>query len=501
MRFQIRVLSLLAMVLGASAALAQSVQLADGRVLLAEVDASSVNGEGMRVRRLDNGGSLELRWEHLSPGSALDWKKRFNLAGDAEAELTIRADEIEFMNNGSKMSLLGRVDDAASTTETIVLERMGVPHTIKRTDLIARRQVDAPVTQVLTKDQFYADQRSAIAPGDEADKHVQLAKVMERVRDLDHALEHAHEAKRLAATSRNPAEIDALLARLQLYKEAAREAKLLEDIIAARSRGKLADFEKGKALVAQFEKEFPAAKLKAEFDAEKRRFTAARSSFLTGQVAEKWRDQIRYVAEKAAVESSATLQSVRDYATGKMTDDIVARVAAQLKLEADEVKTLWAARKDSTIGKRSEHFYYGVGSWVLGDQAILKGTQAEKILDKHRGVKPGAAAEDPALERVRRALKEAGERRRAAVQGNAGAREQTEEDWWREATKPDRVGWLRAYYAEYGGQLVVTYATVDNCISCFGVGTLADMGPDGKPVRNTCFLCQGKKYTRIIKAY
>ncbi|MEC8653529.1 MAG: hypothetical protein VXY92_13310, partial [Planctomycetota bacterium] len=50
---------------------AQSIQLADGRVLLASVEQA--DGEGLRVRRLDNGGVLDLRWDHLSTASATNW--------------------------------------------------------------------------------------------------------------------------------------------------------------------------------------------------------------------------------------------------------------------------------------------------------------------------------------------------------------------------------------------------------------------------------------------
>ena len=56
---------------------AQSVQLSDGRTLLAKVEEA--DGEGLRVRRLDNGGVLDLRWDHLSTASATAWKRKFDL--------------------------------------------------------------------------------------------------------------------------------------------------------------------------------------------------------------------------------------------------------------------------------------------------------------------------------------------------------------------------------------------------------------------------------------
>ena len=60
---------------------------------------------------------------------------------------------------------------------------------------------------------------------------------------------------------------------------------------------------------------------------------------------------------------------------------------------------------------------------------------------------------------------------------------------------------MRAYYAEYSGQMVVTYASAQQCISCYGEGSMPEVNADGKPVRSKCFLCQGTKWQRSIKAY
>jgi len=479
---------------------AQSVQLADGRVLLAEVDGASVTGEGLRVKRLDNGGVLDLRWEHLSPASAQAWKKKFDLAGDAQEEITVRADEVVYAIAGGRQSLLGRITER--TGETLTLETRGTPHVIRTRDVVAVRKVDAPVTQVLTKDQFYREQLDLAQPGDEADKHLLLAETLMKVRNYDRALEHVDRAKELG-NSKNPPQVERLREKLVRFKESEKELKALEEITAARSRGQLGDFEKGGKLIAQFEKEFPATKLKSEFDAEKRRFAEARTKYLTGQVADKWRDAIRTVAEKQCADKSVTLQAVRDYAQNKMTDDIVARLVTTLRLDAAEIKQLWAARKDHPIGKRTEHFSYGVGSWVLGKEAILKGTDVGKQLDKQAGQKePQQPANSPEMDRFARVLKQALDRRRQAMQGQGGEQqEQSDEDWWRQAEPAEKVGWLRAFYAESGGQLMLTYAGVSTCINCSGEGTLPEIDPSGKMVRNKCFLCQGTKFLRHFKAY
>ena len=498
MRFPLAFLLLaLAFVAGARA---QSVQLADGRVLLAEVEPGSVTGEGMRVRRLDNGGMLDLRWDHLTPASATAWKKRFDLAGDAQEEITVRADEVTYEIGGTRRTALGRIVEQGA--DTIVVQQKGVPSVIKRRDVVGVRKIDAPVTQVMTREEYYSDLVTQMSPGGDADKHLLVAEQLMKVRDYDRALEHVEKA-RAAGNSKNPPQIDALAGKLQRYKEAAKELKLMEDIQAARSRGGLADFDKGGKLIAQFEKEYPQTKLKAEFDAEKRRFAESRTRYLTGQVAERWRESIRVVADKACGDAGLTLQAARDYATGKMTDDIVTRVSGALKLDAAEVKSLWAGRKDNALGRRPEAFSYGLGSWTLGEPAILKDTQQGKsnAAQKERSGDTAAAGSNPQLDRLSKLLRQAQERRQAAQSQGAEQREVTDEDWWRQAERIDRIGWLRAYYAEFGGQLAMTFATVSPCISCNGEGSLPELGPEGRIVRSKCFLCQNTKWLRSFKAF
>lgn len=474
---------------------AQSLQLADGKVLLAKVETA--DGDGCRVRRLDNGGMLDLRWEHLSSSSATAIKRQWDLMGDTQDEILVRADEVEYLVNGGKQTLIGKIVDRSG--DVIVVQQKGIQYRIPRAELRAFRRVEVPVAQIFTKDEFYAMHLAEIAPGDSADKHIVLAEDLVKVRDYDHAAEHLQKARELGNTA-NPQRLEQMTQRLQRYKEAAKERELLDQIQAARSRGQLADFEKGGKLIAEFEAKYPQSKLKTDFEVEKKRFGDARAKYLSQQVAEQWRRSIQIFADKQAADDGIPLVAARTYAESKMTEDIVARVAQQLRLEPVEVQALWADRARYPVGKRTELFSYGVGSWVLGEDGILKGTKQGEVKDKQAPPKEQGNSRD--VERLARALREALERRRAAVQGQgAGQQEQTDEDWWRQASRSERTSWLRAYYAEFGGQLVVTYQGVQPCISCYGEGTTPEVDPEGKLVRNKCFLCQGTKWLRSFKAY
>lgn len=473
---------------------AQTLQLADGKVLLANVETA--DGEGLRVRRLDNGGVLDLRWDHLSPASALAVKKAYDLAGDTHDELLVRAEEVEYVLNGQKQTIIGKVVEQSG--DHLVVQQKGVPFRVPRAELRTIRKVDAPVTQIYTKEEYYAMRAAELQPGTSADKHILLAEDLIKVRDYDRAAEHLQKAKELG-NSANPQHLESMLQRLARYKEAAKERELLDQIQAARSRGQLVDFEKGKKLIAQYQKDFPQSKLKSDFDLEKKRFDDARTRYLSEQIADQWRRSIQIIADKKVADNATTLQSAREYAENKMTDDIVARLAQQLRLEAAEIKELWAGRAKFAVGKRTEHFTYSLGSWVLGEEKIVKGTQIGKAKEQKQPTADDQNARD--VERLARLFREAMERRTTAQNQQGGPKKLTDEDWWRQASRPDRTGWLRAYYAEYGGQLVVTYQSVSECVSCYGAGTTPEMGGDGKIVHTECFLCQGTKWLRSFKAY
>ena len=169
----LRLLTLLALTaISCSAALlpAQSVQLADGRVLLVNVEEAT--GEGLRVRRLDNGGMLDLRWDHLTAASATTVKRKFDLIGDGQDEIMVRADEVSYLSNGTRQSIIGRITDA--TGDPLIVQVKGVPYRVPRRNLKGARKVEVPATQVFTKEEFYTEQLGKHAPGKSADKHMLL---------------------------------------------------------------------------------------------------------------------------------------------------------------------------------------------------------------------------------------------------------------------------------------------------------------------------------------
>lgn len=501
----VRMFVLGAVLVVAAPVAAQTLQLADGQVLLGTVD--DANGDGLRVHRLDNGGSLDLRWDHLAPDCALRIKTQFSLVAVQEEEVTVSADLVAYTQDGSPKEVIGRI---VERDPQLVVQVKGLTYRVPRTEVRSVKKVDVPVQQIFTKDEYYQSRLDALAPGDNADKNVLLAAELIRVRDYDHAQVHLDKAKELGKSPdkkvRDEDQLNKLIDKNKRYKDSELERDLIDKIHACRVRGTGPEFDKGMKLIAQYDAEYPGTKAKlrtSDFDGEKKLFDAAHQRFLTIEVAEQWRRSVTLLAEKKAGETGLTLQAAREYCENKIKDDIVARVAQQVGVKPEEVRPLFADRAKFPQGKRTDFFSYGIGSWVLTEKGILKDTAQGKVkVDKN-------AAKDPAQERdmaqVAKAIRQALERRKAAAQATQGQgqapQEPTDEDWWKEASRAEKTSWMRAYYAENGGDLVVARATLMECSSCFGEGTVVQVAAEGSKMVVKCYLCHGTKWLRSLTAY
>src|SRR5512134_1005767 len=101
--------SLIALLLVALAP-AQAVQLKTGELLMGEVEEPT--DEGLTLKRFDNGGTLRLRWDQLSPASSERLKQLFSLSVDDETEVLVDADIIEYvLPTGGLERAVGRIID------------------------------------------------------------------------------------------------------------------------------------------------------------------------------------------------------------------------------------------------------------------------------------------------------------------------------------------------------------------------------------------------------
>lgn len=468
----------------------QAVQMKSGVLLIGEI--SDANGDGLSLKRSDNGGALQLKWDDLSIESAARIKQLFNLSVEDEAEVMADADVLAYELPGGGLAEAVCVI-LEHTGKSIVVRTKSAPRLEIPVESV-RSRATRPVRalDLYTREEFYGKKLQELAPGDDADQHVALADLMMRVRDFDHAEQHLKRAKELG-TSKQPAQIDSKLARLELYKAAAAEHGVLEEIQTAAGRS---EFPRAQELIKKFETTWPQSKLKPELEGLKARVTKSRERWLVARVAEVWYMTIPRIADRKAGERGVTFAQARQYAETNLAKEIRTTVAKALAITEDEVNTLWKKRFEVKSVLRPNLYSYGIGSWLLGEAGVLENTAQGKAEDKD--AKKKDQPRDEEMESLLRKIKAA--RARAAQSGQGDQQQQNEESFWKEFPTQSRSLWIQAYYVEKSGDLQLVRAMAEPCINCAGEGTITSLATGGDPKKEKCYVCHGTRFTRRIRA-
>lgn len=480
----------------AAAAPAQTLQLRDGTLLVGKVQEAT--GNQLVFKRIDNGGILRLRWDQLTKASADTIKAREGLLVESDEVITVTADVLRIAPGGiAPKEIVGRI--IGEDDKSIIIRSRGSTLPVLRSTIKGRSQRQVAPSEIFTTDEYYLDLSQQMNPGDDADKHIQLADKLLKVRDYKHAELHLLKAKELGG-GRQPELLDAKLQHLTLLKESAAERQLLDEIRTWQNRG---DFKRAVAKLEEFKQRFPQTKLQGDLEQTESRLMKIREHHYVVQVTRLWYRTIDWVAKRKAAERNLSLADARSYCEREMGKEIRERVAKKLELELDEVDKMWGSRTKHSGAAATEQYYYGVASWVLGEEALIKGTKQAEAEEKAKEEEDKKSSKrDKELERLRKRIQEA---IRRARQGGGGAannakKEVTPDSWWAEAPRAVRLSFLRAYYVENAGDLEVVNAYVDACKNCGGRGRLQETSTTGKPRLVKCGVCHGTRFKRRIRA-
>lgn len=494
------ILRLMSCVLLAAACLpAQVVQLRDGSLLVGELQDPT--GEGFTLQRSDNGGILRLRWEHLTPSSAKVIKTSFNLLTEAEEDYTVTADVLEYEAGGRRLRALGRI--VRETEDTIVVDTVKGDLPVRRSSIRSRSRTEVTPYEVYTKEEFYKLQLTRIAPGTDANKHLELGDLLMRTRDYDRAKIHMEKARDLPNGNQGQV-LEQRLKHLQVLIDSAEETGLLADI---RRSIVTRRFDTARSQIAEFKEKYPSSRLGSELAKLEQRYKKSRDLVMVKRVAAAWYDRIARKAALKVSEPNTTLAVIKRYAESDMGKEIRAELAKNLKLEESEVEEFWRKRTEVRGAARTQQFTFSTGSWILGEEAVIKGTKQGEEAERKKAAESEKSAEQKAMEerlkRFREALeRQAQARRRSQNRNQPRKKEMTPEDWWQSsgsATRGTKVAFLKALYAEFSGDMEITFASASVCPTCSGSGEVASSDTAGNR-RVKCGTCQGVKYRRSIRA-
>jgi tetratricopeptide (TPR) repeat protein len=491
---------LLALILAgvaASSATAQMLRLRTGKVLIGSVEDANENG--LRFKRLDTGGVLDLVWSDLVPDDAKLVRSAKGLVDDGESgDVNVPAMRVRFEKGGAMQDLIA--EQIGKDAHGMVLRRKGVRYEVAISDLRAvPEKVEVDIHEVRTPEEIYQSAIEEHQPAEDGRKHMALGLYLIRVGDVKRAKEHLNKAKELGIGDQ-PRELEAQIERADRLLQNKEEADLIAEIQVMRNRR---NFKRAVELAADFEKRFPQGKLKAEFERAKGLLQRDRESWLVQEVANEWYRALDDEAGKIA-RTAATCDEAKTRAEEALGKAIRERIARTRQITVEEVEKLWGQRLDRRVA-RVQGGNYSTGSWILGKD-VIKGTSQEKA-GAGGAASPQAKAQDDQQRRLQEIQKRVEEyMRKARSAGGQGQNQQpelqTEDEWWkdREVSSTTRTLWVKAWYAEKSGDVKVLSVHVDVCPDCGGRGFHEVIRPfDGGTQRIPCATCHQTRFIRSVR--
>jgi hypothetical protein len=479
---------------GEAPASATMLRLRDGSIAWGTILAH--DPDGIQFERLENGGRVRLAWSFLHPEEERDMRQRWGYVDLSNDEVMIDADRIQTIEGAE---IIGLIIDRSGDNFLVKTSSATIP--LPKTRVAgAPTTVQVPAIEVFTRPELYA-QKLANSDTTSADGEYQLAQWCERILDYAHAVEHYKRAKEIDAKFRTE---DVRQALERAVDKAARQDQIdyLNDIDGLVGRRK---FDDALARIDAFAQKFPDSPLLPQAKKVHDRVIKARDAYMTDRTATLWILRSGQVARTASVKMM--YEEALNYCGGQMGKDVLDGVTKEmLKLSKestpDAVKKLWLQRKKQRWNRAS----YGLGTWLLGKDAALKGND-----EKAETPKVAVNEKDKERLELEKKLQRFLQNQELARKAKSNA-DQTDdrEKAWKEMSPDARAGWMLAYYCENSGDFEVNpKPTFSACPECGGTGTLvmalaggnvsrSAIGKASTDTKMECPTCHGLGVTRKI---
>ncbi len=457
-------------------------QLHGGALLWAEV--LGADNERVELRRLDQGGLVDLPWRMLAPTTERELRLRFGLIELEAEEIFTTAQRIPLTDGREVIGLIvERTDDALHVKTAGAL--MVLPMARIATG-IANVQVSA--REIFTRDELFEQRRAELAQALDAggtravEAHEALALHAEHLFDYVRALEHwrAAEAGGLVR--------DDLAARLaQAERKAAVQEQVdtLDGIDRLRARGK---FGEAFAQLETFGTRFPRSPLLEDRARLVSRVQIEQTRALERAVPQRWHYWSAALIREAA--RALPYEAALAWLDGQVSEDIAAKVALDMEeiapgLQVADVRSLWERRGRG----RSHSATYGIATWLLGADAARAGLPEPKT----EGAPSAKDSQRAELEdRIQRYFKNQVQANRSS----SGAQDAEDPaEVWATMDANARTQWMLAWYAENSGDMQLDRVAFAPCRTCGGTGVIEvystgnSVSPSGSRLHK-CPLCR-----------
>jgi hypothetical protein len=436
---------------------ATMLRLRDGSIRWGAIQ--SHDPDGILFQMLDTGGRARLAWTFLHPEEERDLRERFGYVDVSEEEIFVDADRIVTIEG---IEIVGVIIDRSGDNVLVKTDTATVQVPKNRISG-APTIVRVPITEVYTRAELYA-QQLANTDLSTAQGNFSVAQYCEQIKDFVHAAEHYKKAQELDATFHAN---DLPLALQRATEKAARQDQVdyLSEVDGLSNRLR---FDEALARAEAFKDKYPDSPMIPLAKKAKDRVIKAREKHVVDRVSTLWKLRVGQLADNAG--GKMGYEEAIGYLGGQMQKDVldyVVKEASRITKEAtaDNVKKAWAARRRI----RWERASYGLGTWLLGKDAALKGSEDPSAKE----AKAPVSEQDKARADLEKKLKTYLEGQELARKAKSSAEQKDDrEAAWAELSVDNRRGWIRAYYCENSGDFEVDPRPIlAACKDCGGEGT------------------------------
>ena len=487
---------------------AEVIRLKNGVELHCEIlDCSEENG--LKVKRLDNGGIIELRWEHILVEDVMAIKYARGYTNEEAKPVQIRVKRVWLKNGTFEDGLMVESENPGS----LLLRRKGKLYPISKHLVRDIENVDVEAKEIYTMEELYLQKIEEGAPETVSDFFA-LGVYLESVTYYEKALD-IYELILEEDPEYKPDVISRKILVMGAKIKEADATAMLDEAKHLLYRNK---FELALNRIAEFEELFPDSiqmgdkeELKSEIYTKRHTYYGKRilTDYFTcmGDVAYKvaaYRDDSLLSStgdgeSDTGSEKKISLEAAMDFASEAMGPAIRKALAGSFKIPEEEVEELWQNRK----GGAPRTYSYGTGTFILGpDKAKLipetSGSAAEEKKEEEEE-KPQTLDErlKKRIEDLRKEKEKFKGKRKSSVRiEEIGL---TPDEWWARESINNRKHFLISFYAEESSDMNILRVRLNPCRACHGKRWHEQISTTGEEDQKIpCEVCKTLGIERIV---
>lgn len=473
---------------GPPAAFGEIIRLKSGIELHCEILDSSEE-RGVTVRRLDNNGVVDLRWEHMLDADARKIKYACGYTGEDADPIRIRAKRIWLRNGTFEDGLICESDRPG----TFCLRRKGKFYYFNPNQVKDVENVQLEAQAVYTLEELYRQQVDEKTPETPQD-FFNLGVFCESVTYYAKALEIYQQVRELDSEYRADV-INRKIGLMEAKLEEADATALLDDV---RNLIYRRNFARALQRIEEFDEAFPDSVQTADKDRLKTEAIRKRHDYYQQRILTDYFTYMDRLANRIAADRSISLDDALEIAANELGAAIRDKLAEDVyKMPVSEVESLWTNRRGGSQRTSS----YGTGTFILGaDRARqMPGEeveQAEEVTEE-----PEATTLDERLKKriaeIRKQKSKEKQKKRSYVRLEEIGK--TPDQWWATESVANRKRFLVAFFAEESEDLKVLRVHLNPCRNCNGAGWLEHLSTSGEEDQKIpCEVCKTLAVERTV---